>query len=146
MKKEIKDMNKYQGQVEVATGAFIIKDNKVLLCTGPKFHGEFVPPGGHVEFGETIQQCIEREALEETGLTVKTRGSPFIIENTKRKIAGYERHFIFINYECEIIKGEIKLQEKEFTQYEWFDLQKATADPRVTQSARDSIKVILSRK
>lgn len=30
------------------------------------------PPGGGVQFGETVEQTVEREFLEETGLTVHT--------------------------------------------------------------------------
>jgi 8-oxo-dGTP diphosphatase len=33
--------------------------------------GQYSFPGGHLEFGEDIFACVERETLEETGLVVK---------------------------------------------------------------------------
>ncbi|MFH1247228.1 MAG: NUDIX domain-containing protein, partial [Candidatus Micrarchaeota archaeon] len=56
-----KERTPQEGDVEVATGAFIIRDGKIFLATGSKFHGEWVVPGGHINFGESSKDCIERE-------------------------------------------------------------------------------------
>lgn len=55
-----------------ATLVEIIKDNKLLLIRAirgiskSKWNG----PGGKIQPGETPEQCIIRETLEETGLTI----------------------------------------------------------------------------
>ena len=66
----------------ITTLCYIIKDDKYLMLHRTKKEndinaGKYIGVGGHVENGESPTECIKREVLEETGLTlnsVKTRG------------------------------------------------------------------------
>ena len=45
--------------VEIAVGGFVLNsENKLLLIRGDKWDGAYVVPGGHVEFGETLEEAL----------------------------------------------------------------------------------------
>ncbi len=54
----------------VGVGILVIKEGKILLGQRKGAHGSgcYSPPGGHLEFKETVEQCAIRELIEETGL------------------------------------------------------------------------------
>ncbi|GAB80821.1 nucleotide triphosphate diphosphatase NUDT15 [Shimwellia blattae] len=54
----------------IGVGVLIIRDGKILLGkrTGSHGAGCWSAPGGHLEPGESIEQCARRETAEETGL------------------------------------------------------------------------------
>ena len=62
-----------ENRPKVGTGVIIIKDGKVLLGKriGPHGFGNWCFPGGHLEYGESWEECAIRETLEETGLKIK---------------------------------------------------------------------------
>ena len=53
--------------------AVVIKDGKVLLArhTYGDGQGKLIVPGGYVQYGETPQDAVKREFLEETGISVE---------------------------------------------------------------------------
>jgi len=57
---------------QVGTAIIITKDDKVLLMKRKGSHapGTWSTPGGHLDFGETLEGCAAREAKEEVGVDV----------------------------------------------------------------------------
>jgi 8-oxo-dGTP diphosphatase len=60
-------------RVRVGVGIVIERDGMVLLGLRKSSHGEntWAFPGGHLEYGETPEQCAAREAMEEVGVTLE---------------------------------------------------------------------------
>jgi 8-oxo-dGTP diphosphatase len=56
----------------VGVGIIITRDEQVLLLKRRNVHGEgsWSTPGGHLEFGESLEECAVREAKEETDVNV----------------------------------------------------------------------------
>ncbi len=57
----------------VGVGGVVIRDGRVLLVQRARapLEGQWSIPGGHVEWGETLEQAVVRELREETALDVR---------------------------------------------------------------------------
>ena len=70
-------------RTRVGVGVLIVRGDRVLLGERRGSHGAgtWAPPGGHLEFGETVEACARREAAEETGLALGTvREGPYTVD------------------------------------------------------------------
>ncbi|MGQ0824726.1 MAG: NUDIX hydrolase [Actinomycetota bacterium] len=58
---------------ELSVAAIVVADGAVLLVRNARgiATGKWAPPGGRVEFGETIRAAVAREVREETGIDVE---------------------------------------------------------------------------
>ena len=58
---------------QVGVGLLIFKDGKVLMGKRKNAHGgdKYCGPGGHLEFGESIEECAIRETREEAGIEIE---------------------------------------------------------------------------
>lgn len=102
----------------------IITDGSKILLSHEINTGVYLSPGGGLEDGESLEDCVVREVLEETGYKVKTV-SPFIKVNEYF----FERLYISNYFVCEIIgKENQSLTETEIIHGvapEWVDFEKA---------------------
>ena len=89
------------------TAAVIRNGNKVMICKRPKdkwLGGKWEFPGGKVEPGETLFDCIKRECMEELNITIEP----------KRKITSIENENVCLHFiEAVIVSGNIVLNEHE---------------------------------
>lgn len=61
---------------KVGIGVIVRKEGKVLLGKRKNSHGagSWAFPGGHLEYGESWEECARREVKEETGIAIKNMG------------------------------------------------------------------------
>jgi len=100
----------YPQQPLIGVGAIIIADGKVALIKRGKapLLGEWSIPGGMLELGETLRAGAEREAREETGLTVRATEMLGVFERIVPDEAGRTAyHYVLIDFLCEIVSGEL---------------------------------------
>ena len=83
-----------------------VQDNKILLInhSGLNESNEFwSPPGGGLQFGETIEECLKREFLEETNTAISVGQFLKVREFLKLPL-----HAIELYYEVKIESGIVK--------------------------------------
>jgi len=89
-----------------AARAILFRDNKLLVIKRDKFGKKYnVLVGGGVEMGESPEEALLREAVEETGLKITEFRLVFIEEAGKP----YGTQYIYL---CKDPGGEIALDEK----------------------------------
>ncbi|NDK09845.1 NUDIX domain-containing protein [Candidatus Gracilibacteria bacterium] len=107
--------------IRVGIGSFAVKDGKILYGLRKSKHGEgkYSPPGGHLEYGETIEECAVRELYEETGLIAQEKN--VIVYGTLNEIyPNNEKHYINISTFITEFTGELKNMEPDkLEKWEW---------------------------
>lgn len=88
----------------VAVGGVAVVEGALLLVRrGTSPHkGRWTIPGGRVEAGEPLANAVERELMEETGVTV--RCGPFL-GFAERIAAGF--HYVILDFVCEVPGGAV---------------------------------------
>jgi 8-oxo-dGTP diphosphatase len=67
---KIRIIDTSRGVKHIVASALIIRDGKVLLTLRRTYPFGLEFPVGHVEYGESIEEALEREVLEELGVKV----------------------------------------------------------------------------
>jgi ADP-ribose pyrophosphatase YjhB (NUDIX family) len=89
----------------------VIDGTKVLLVRRGQepLKGEWSLPGGALELGETLQQGVVREVLEETGLIVAPDGIIEILDRISQDEASarVRYHYVLIDFVCRVTGGAL---------------------------------------
>src|ERR1700687_4632616 len=106
----------YPERPMVGVGGVVIEDGRALLIRrgSEPLRGEWSIPGGTLELGETLEQGVARELLEETGITVRVIQLIEVFDRIYAEdgtIAAQPEakprfHFVIVDYLCERIRGE----------------------------------------
>ena len=93
----------YPSRPFVGVGAVIVADDRVVLVRRRQapLAGQWSLPGGAVELGETLEQAVTREILEETGLHVRVGPVVDVLDRITRDAAGQvQYHYVLVDYLC----------------------------------------------
>lgn len=102
----------------------VSKGDKILLARHAQRNQDiYACLAGFIEAGETVEQAVEREIMEETGIRVKniryyaSQSWPFPAQ-------------LMMGFTAEYESGELKLQEEEIADAGWFSRDNSPASPQ----------------
>ena len=108
-----------------AVMGLVRREKELLLARSPRFPKDMYSAlAGFVEPGETLEQCLEREAYEEVGIKVRnvryfaSQPWPF-------------PHSLMIAFFADYFSGEIRVDGTEIEDAKWFDVKNLENLPRL---------------
>ncbi len=109
----------------------ILKGREILLGHNQKFpQGRYSLIAGFVEPGESLEDCLHREVLEEVG-----------VEVDKIRYVGSQTwpfpHSLMVGFVCDYRGGEIRVDGEEITHAQWFSLDSLPNIPPKGSISRD---------
>jgi 8-oxo-dGTP diphosphatase len=105
---------------KVGVGVMLMKDGLVLLGRRRGAHGASTYGwcGGHVEFGETLEDAARREVLEETGIVAGDL--TFLCVSN---IVQYGKHYLDVEFLCTDFSGTPSIREQDRVEdWSWHSL------------------------
>lgn len=113
-------------QVVVSIGLARDSEGKILLQKRldpliPEAHEKWEFPGGRIEYGESPEETVVREFMEETGCVVKVkRLLPSVQSTIWFRSDSKEQQGIIICYEVELVSGVPVARDKKVAEVAWF--------------------------
>ena len=122
-------------------GCLIFNENREILLQKRSDDGKWGIPGGSMELGETIEETVYREVLEETGLTVKEL-KLFNIYSGKSQHHIYpngdEVYFVNIMFKTNKYTGKLQIKDNESTELKFFKMDEIPTD--ITKPCKNVIE------
>jgi 8-oxo-dGTP diphosphatase len=98
--KESGGMTQVRGH-SVSVAGIVVNDEGHVLVIRRRDNGQWEPPGGILELGETFEEGVQREVLEETGVRVRVDRLTGVYKNMKRGI-------VALVFRCTPEGGEVR--------------------------------------
>lgn len=116
------------GELRLGCSAVIYDSfREKFLLTRRADNGQWCLPSGRVEAGESVSEACVREVLEETSLLTRVTKLVGIYSDPDKLVIypdGNKAHIIAVNFEAEIIGGELGGSD-ETTDWGYYSMQQA---------------------
>ncbi|MFX1283854.1 MAG: NUDIX hydrolase [Promethearchaeota archaeon] len=117
---------KYPKRPWVSAHAIIFDPKKRILLTkraAPPKQNYWFPPGGAIDVGETVEEGVKREILEETDIIVNNlRFIDFIDGITRNTEGKVIYHFVVFMFSADYLEGTIKAKD-DALEVKWVSIQ-----------------------
>lgn len=133
--------------VRVQVSCIAVRDGKIAMIKklnpAYKTYNKFIPPGGHIEFGETVEQACIREMREETGLDVSALEMVGAITFLHRKADYHSVCFLLLARE---VSGTLSTTEPDKQTAHWVEVADIGDNESVPGYHRDFLQYIFNRR
>lgn len=126
--------------LQIAIIVLVKRDDKVLLVQSKNFKSDYMGlVAGFVETGETLEQAVNREVMEETGLKIKN------LRYIKSQVWPFPCN-LMAGYVADYESGDIQIQESELSKGGWYSRDKMPPLPDEASIARQIINAWIDQK
>ena len=109
---------------KVGVGVLVRRNGKILMGERKASHGSgtWCPPGGHLEYGESFEECAQREVREETGLEIENIQFGAVTNDIFEK---EQKHYVTIIMIADGLRDNPEVTEPDkWGRWEWFEWEK----------------------
>ena len=142
-------MHNEKTRPSVTAGLYIMnKNGEILMTRGTKWKNKWVPIAGHVEYGETVEETVVREAKEELGLDVGNVELLTVVDLIEPEdFTPRKDHFVGLQYRAELIDSNQEIvMNHESSEYAWKKPEDIVKDEEVEEKTRWVIENFLVGK
>ena len=125
----------------VRVAAAVIRDNNRIFATARgygAFKGKWEFPGGKIEMGETSQEALKREIMEELATEIKVGD---LIDTIEYDYPDF--HLTMECFWCEVVNGGLELKEHEAARWlmreELYNVEWLPADVRLIEKIKGKL-------
>ena len=125
----------------VRVAAAVIRDNNRIFATARgygAFKGKWEFPGGKIEMGETSQEALKREIMEELATEIKVGE---LIDTIEYDYSDF--HLTMECFWCEVVNGGLELKEHEAARWlmreELYNVEWLPADVRLIENIKGKL-------
>jgi len=123
----------------IRAAGILIKEDKILLIRHQKKENTYwLLPGGGVDYGETMEESLRREFLEECNIDVEVKDMVFVSQGIA---PDKSRHIVHMNFVVEYKGGELRVGDegilKEVSYVSFDELDGVTLYPNIKKELKE---------